>query len=39
MMHDQYWWTDMHQHIVAYVRKCEICDWIMYSFNTLTPQL
>ena len=39
MMRSQYWWVGMYQHVVAYVKMCEVCDWVKSSFNTLSPQL
>ena len=29
----------MYQHMGAYVGRCEVCDQIRSSFNTLSPQL
>ena len=39
MLHGQYWWTGMYQQVAAYVRRCEVCDRVRSSFNTLLPQL
>ena len=39
MLRGQYWWTGMYQQVTAYVKKCEICDRVRSSFNTLLPQL
>ena len=29
----------MYQKVVAYVGRCEVCDWVRSSFNTLSPRL
>ena len=29
----------MYQQVVVYVERCEVCDKIRYSFNTLSPHL
>jgi hypothetical protein len=39
MLRDQYWWIGMYQQVVAYVGRCEVCDRVRSSFNTLSPQL
>ena len=39
MLRGQYWWTGMYQHVATYVGRCEVCDWVRSSFNTLSPQL
>ena len=39
ILHGQYWWIGMYQHIVSYVGRCEIYDRVKSSFNTLSPQL
>ena len=39
MLRDQYWWTDMYQQVATYVGRCEVCDRVRSSFNTLSPQL
>ena len=39
MLRGQYWWTGMYQHVIAYVVRCEVCDRVRSSFNTLSPQL
>ena len=39
MLRNQYWWTDMYQHVATYVSRCEVCNRIMSSFNTLSLQL
>ena len=39
MLCNQYWWTGMYQQVATYVSRCEICDRVMSSFNTLSPQL
>src|SRR6478672_11632978 len=35
----QYWWMDMQQEVATYVGRCELCDRVRSSFNTLSPQL
>ena len=39
MLRGQYWWTGMYQQVVAYVRRCELCDQVRSTFNTFSPQL
>jgi transposase InsO family protein len=39
LLRSQYWWTGMYQQVVAYVGRCEVCDRVRSSFNTLSPQL
>ena len=39
MLRGQYWWTGMYQQVAAYVGRCEVCDRVRSSFNTLSPQL
>jgi hypothetical protein len=39
MSRGQYWWTNMYQQVAAYVGRCEVCDRVRSSFNTLSPQL
>jgi hypothetical protein len=39
MLRNQYWWTGMYQQVVTYVFRCEVCDRVRSSFNTLLPQL
>ena len=39
MLRGQFWWTGMYQQVVAYVGRCEVCDRVRSSFNTLSPQL
>ena len=39
MLRGQYWWADMYQQVAAYVGRCEVCDRVRSSFNTLSPQL
>ena len=39
MLRGQYWWIGMYQQVDAYVGRCEICDRVKSSFNTLSPQL
>ena len=37
MLRNQYWWVGMHQEVAAYVGRCEVCDRVRSSFNTLSP--
>ena len=39
MLRNQYWWVGMHREVAAYVGRCEVCDRVRSSFNTLSPQL
>jgi len=39
MLRGQYWWMGMQQEVAAYVGRCEVCDRVRSSFNTLSPQL
>ena len=39
MLRSQYWWTSMYQQLATYVGRCEICDQIKSSFDTLSTQL
>jgi hypothetical protein len=39
MLRGQYWWTCIYQQVVAYVGRCEVCNRVKSSFNTLSPQL
>ena len=39
MLRGQYSWTNMYQQVAAYVGRCEVCDWVRSSFNTLSPKL
>ena len=39
MLHNQYWWVGLYQEVAAYVGRCEVCDYVRSSFNTLLPQL
>lgn len=39
MLPSQYWWTSMYQQVATYFSRCEVCDWVRSSFNTLSPQL
>ena len=39
ILRGQYWWNGMYQLVAAYVGRCEVCDWVRFSFNTLSPQL
>ena len=39
MLSNQYWWIGLYQHVATYVGRCEVCDWIRSSFNTLSCQL
>ena len=39
MLRGQYWWMGMQQEVATYVGRCEVCDWVRSSFNTLSPQL
>ena len=37
MLRNQYWWVGMHQEVAAYMGRCEVCDRMRSSFNTLSP--
>ena len=39
MLRGQYCWMGMQQKVATYVRRCEVCDRVRSSFNTLSPQL
>ena len=39
MLRDQYYWTNIYKHVAAYVRRCEVFDRVMPSFNILSLQL
>ena len=39
ILQNQYWWVGMHQQVAAYVERCEVCDRVRSSFNSLSPQL
>ena len=39
MLCSQYWWAGMYKQVVVYVERCEVCDRVGSSFNTLSPQL
>ncbi len=39
MLRGQYWWVGMQKEVATYVGRCEVCDRVRSSFNTLSPQL
>ena len=39
MLRGQYWWMGMQQEVATYVGRCEVCDRVRSSFNTLSLQL
>ena len=39
MLRNQYWWVGIHREVAAYVGRCEVCDRVRSSFNTLSSQL